>query len=160
MSTLKGPFRATLDASLKGLGELVPILQEEQAALTGKDAEKLEGVVARKLELLKELEHSVLAREQILKQAGCVSGGLPGSEQFIRQHFSPDEIVADWKKLLMLSKQVDDLNTQNGKLALAGERTTRQALSLLTGRSQESDTYSGRRKPNGSSTSGYSLGKC
>jgi len=159
MSNLKGPFRATIDASLKGLRELVQVLHEEQTVLTSKDAEALENVVQRKVELLKDLEHSVLAREQILKQADCGSG-LQGSEAFIREHFSPDDIVDDWKQLVSLSKQVDELNIQNGKLALAGERSTRQALGILTGRSQEPETYSKKRYPSDNPGSGSSLGKC
>ncbi len=158
MSKLKGPFRATLDATNKGLSELLPLLRQEQAALTGKDPEALEQVVQAKVALLQEMEHSVLAREQILQQAGCGSG-LDGSEQFVRQQFTPDEILSDWKRLLSLSKQVDELNTQNGKLALAGERATRQALGILTGRSQEQDPYA-RHRPSGGPNNSNSLGKC
>lgn len=157
MSPLKNPFRATIDASLKGLSELLPIMREEQAALTGTNAESLEQVVSRKVEKLKELEHSVMAREQILKQAGSGSG-LEGSEHFIRQHFSPQEILQDWQKLLELSKSVDEMNTHNAKLAFAGEKTTRQALSILTGRDAEKATYSRRRQVD--TSSGVSLGKC
>jgi flagellar biosynthesis/type III secretory pathway chaperone len=158
MSPLKSPFRATIDASLKGLSELAPVLREEQAALTGNDAEALENIVANKIALLKELEHSVMAREQILGQAQCGSG-LEGSEQFIREHFSPQEILQDWQRLKELSKEVDELNTHNAKLAFAGEHTTRQALGILTGRSQEAETYSKRRDTKGPAE-GISLGKC
>lgn len=155
-SPLKSPFRATLEATAQGLGVLVQILRDEQAALSGSDAQTLETCVQRKLEQLQQLEHSVMAREQILQQADCNSG-LQGSEQFIREHFTPDEILALWKKVQHLSSEVDELNAHNGKLAMAGERATRQALSILTGRQSANDTY-GRQGQDGS-LSRLSLGK-
>jgi len=157
MSPLKHPFRATIESSLKGLGELIEVLRKEQAALNGTEPEKLEQLVNRKLELLTDLEHSVMAREQILAQAGSGSG-LEGSEQFIRQHFTPEEILEEWQQLLELSKTADELNTQNAQLAFAGEHTARQALSILTGRIQEPNTYT--RRGAGRGNSGLSLGKC
>jgi len=160
MSPLKQPFRATIESSLKGLSELVEVLRKEQEALTGTDPEILERYVARKLALLKELDHSVKAREQILAQAGSGSG-LAGSEQFIREHFKPGEILDKWNQLQALSKAADQLNTDNAKLAFAGEHTTRQALNILTGRTQEPGTYTKRRySSSGNGTSGLSLGKC
>lgn len=158
MSSLKQAFRATIDASLTDLESLEALLREEQSALNGTDAAALEAVVARKLEALTSLEHSLVAREQVLLQADCGSG-LDGSEAFIRRHFTPQEILADWKRLKALSIIIDQLNTHNAKLAFAGERTTRQALSILTGRTEEKTTYSRKRK-SGDATSGFSLGKC
>ncbi len=160
MSPLKHPFHATIESSLKALGELVAVLRKEQEALTATDPEVLERFVARKLELLKDLEHSVKAREQILSQAGSGSG-LAGSEHFIREHFAPEEIIDQWRQLQEFSKAADQLNTENAKLAFAGEHTTRQALSILTGRPQEPGTYTKRRSRNADNgRSGLSLGKC
>lgn len=156
-SPLKNPFRATLDATLSGLRALVDTLREEQAALTGNDPQRLEDCVKRKVAQLQQLEHSVVAREQIQKQAG-LEGGLAGAEQFIRGHFTPDEILADWQALKQLSREADELNIQNGKLALAGERSTRQALSILTGRVAQKDTYG--KRPDRSNGGGFSFGKC
>lgn len=145
---------------MRGLRELAPVLREEQEALSGSDPETLEQIVERKTALLQDLQSSVLAREQILQQCGLAKG-LPGSEQFIRQHFTPGEILADWKALVTLSREVDELNTHNGKLALAGERSTRQAIGILTGRSTEPNTYKRRRGPPGKQSGpGGSLGKC
>jgi len=156
-SPLKGPFLATLEASISGLRVLAQTLQEEQAALTGNDPQRLEDCVQRKIQQLQQLEHSVLAREQILKQTDC-GNGLAGTEQFLRRHFQPQEILAQWQELQSLSQQVDELNISNGKLAMAGERSTRHALSILTGRSEEPQTYG--RKAGKGAAAGYSLGKC
>ena len=156
--SLKGPFQATIEASLAGLWQLREVLIAEQAALLGNQAESLEQVVRQKTELLHQLEHSVQAREQLLDQAG-LPGGLVGAEQFARQHFAPDELIQSWKQLTELSREVNELNVHNGKLAIAGERTTRKALGILTGRQQTVDTYS-RKGLSHTGSSAYSLGKC
>ena len=156
--SFKGPFLATLQATLAGLGELKAVLLEEQQALLGNDPGVLEKVVLHKSERLEQLEHSVQAREQILQQLG-LPGGLPGTERFISQHFHPEELLQDWQALLTLSREVNELNQRNGQLARAGERTTREALSILTGRPRTTGTYS-RKGAEAHGLSGYSLGKC
>jgi flagellar biosynthesis/type III secretory pathway chaperone len=156
-SPLKKPFRATVDATLNELRGLIATLQDEHAALTGSDPRQLEESVQRKNAQLQQLEHGILAREHIQKQAGC-EAGLAGAEQFMRKHFTADEILADWQALKQLSQQAEQLNTQNGKLALAGERTTRQALGILTGRTEQNDTYGRHARP--PSSGSLSLGKC
>lgn len=157
-SSLKGPFKATIGASLAGLQQLRDILLQEQEALLGNQAEALEQIVQHKADSLQQLEHSVQAREQLLQQLG-LPGGLVGAEQFAQQHFTPDELLEEWKRLVTLSREVDELNSHNGKLALASERTTREALGILTGRPVTPNTYS-RKGANGRTHSAYSLGKC
>ncbi len=155
--SLKGPFRATIEASVSELRVLRDILHSEGAALTGGDVEALEQAVRQKTECLAQLEHSVRAREQMQQQLG-LPPGLPGTEQYLRAHCSPDELGETWRDLLALSREVAELNIHNGKLALAGERHTREALGILTGRPTTPDTYSPR---NGTPAStGVSLGKC
>jgi len=158
MSQLNNAFKASVEASIAGLLSLSDVLQKEQQALSGNDAQTLEQVVKDKVRVLTELQHSVQAREQIQKQAQ-LPPGLTGGEDFVRKNFSPAEISHNWQKLVNLSKEVEALNSQNGKLALAGERTTREALGILTGRSQEQDTYE-RGAAGNASLGGYSLGKC
>ena len=158
MSQLNNAFKASVEASIAGLRDLAVILKKEQQALGGNNVQALEEVVEEKQQLLAALHHSVQAREQIQRQAQLATG-LAGGEVFIREHFSPAEISSSWKTLVKLSKEVDALNSQNGKLAHACERTTRQALGILTGRSQEQDTYEAGSAVN-ASLGGYSLGKC
>ena len=155
---LKAPFRATLEASLAGLRRLRRILEDEQQALLGDQPEALEQIVRLKSESLEQLEHSVEAREQILQRLG-LPGGLAGAERFVQAHFSPAELLEDWKALLSLSREVGELNRRNGQLALAGERTTREALGILTGRGLGTPTYSRSGAQHGGLPGG-SLGKC
>ncbi len=155
---LKGPFQATIEASLASLQQLREILLAEQQALLGDQPDTLERVVHQKADILQQLEHSVQAREQLLQQLG-LPGGLVGAEQFAQQHFRPEELLETWKQLVGLSREVNEINNHNGKLTLARERTTREALGILTGRPQSTDTYS-RKGGHNSGLSAYSLGKC
>ena len=155
---LKAPFLATIEASLAGLRQLHEVLLAEQEALLGEEPETLERVVHHKADTLQQLDHSIQAREQLLRQAG-LPGGLIGAEQFARQHFRPEELLDTWTELVRLSREVNDLNTHNGQLTLARERTTREALGILTGRPQTTETYS-RKGDHASGLAACSLGKC
>lgn len=153
---LKRPFRATIETSLAALGRLREHLAAEQRALRTRDVEALEQAVRAKRQCLEMLEHSIKARDQILSQLG-LPDGLGGTEQFLSSHFSPEELLSEWQQLTELSREVAELNLHNGKLAVASERITREALAILTGRPLSPDTYA--RKPR-SSGGGISLGKC
>lgn len=157
-SALKGPFKATILATVAGLRELRTILRSEQDALLGNQVEALERIVRDKADCLQQLEHSVQAREQMLQQLG-LPGGLPGAEQFVSANFAPSELLEDWQSLVTLSREVSDLNSHNGKLARAEEQTTREALGILTGRPRSTGTYSSK-GAQAHGLSGYSLGKC
>lgn len=149
-------FTATVQASLHGLQSIEPVLQREQLALTGKDPAQLEQIVREKLDLLKQLEHGVQARDRLQKAAGLESG-LEGGSKLVEALGQP-QLATDWQSLTTLAKTVADLNDQNGQLANQGQRATRTALGILTGRPEKHDTYSTlRRKSTGASS--YTLGK-
>ena len=149
-------FIATVQASLHGLRSIEPVLQLEQAALTGKDPAQLEQVVQKKLALLQQLEQSVQARDRLQKAAG-LEEGLEGGAGLVATLNQP-QLNADWQALTTLAKTVADLNDQNGQLANQGQRATRTALGILTGRSEREDTYSTLRRRQGG-VSSYSLAK-
>lgn len=157
-NALKMPFQATILATVAGLRELRTILLSEQEALLDNEAGALEQIVRDKADCLQQLEHSVQAREQMLQQLR-LPAGLPGAEQFVSTHFSPAELLADWQSLVTLSREVSDLNSHNGKLARAREKTTREALGILTGRPQSSGTYS-RKGVQLHGLAGCDRGKC
>ena len=149
-------FIATVQASLHGLRSIEPVLCKEQAALTGKDPAILERVVAEKLELLKQLEHSVQARDR-LQQAAGHAAGIDGSSTLVESLAQP-QLSDDWQALTALAKNVADLNDRNSQLASQGQRATRTALGILTGRPEREDTYIAlRRRPAGAAS--YTLGR-
>jgi flagellar biosynthesis/type III secretory pathway chaperone len=149
-------FTATVQASLHGLQSIEPVLRREQSALTGKDPAQLEQVVREKMTLLKQLEHSVQARDRLQEAAG-LEQGLEGGSDLVTTLKLP-QLTGDWQAMAELAETVARLNDQNGQLANQGQRATRTALGILTGRSEKEDTYSTlRRKSSGASS--YSLGK-
>jgi flagellar biosynthesis/type III secretory pathway chaperone len=149
-------FTATVQASLHDLRSIEPVLQREQAILTGKDPALLEQVVQEKLALLKQLEHSVQARDRLLKAAG-LEPGSQGCTSLV-ETLGQAQLSADWQALTALARAVANLNDHNGQLANQGQRATRTALGILTGRPEREDTYSTLRRKRGGASS-YTLGR-
>lgn len=150
-------FQATVDATIQGLEVLIVTLKKEQECLTGNDPQRLEQTVIEKLKLLEDLQHSVAARNQLQLNLQLPIG-LDGGEAFLKNYKAPPSVIKVWHKLATLSEQVNNLNNSNGQLANQGERTTRQAIAILTGRTQQSDTYNANpRKKAGLSS--YNFGK-
>ncbi len=149
-------FTATVQASLHDLQSLEPILRREQKALTGKDPELIEGLAQQKLGLLKQLRHSLEARERLQKTAG-LSAGPEGGEQLVAA-VNRAELTQDWRAMNELAQTVASLNDRNAQLAAQCQRATRAALGILTGRDEQHDTYSTLRRHT-AGTKGYSLGK-
>lgn len=149
-------FTATVQASLHGLQSIEPVLQREQDALLGKDPETLQQVVREKLVLLKELEHSVHARDRLQKAAGLPAGN-EGAGKLV-EGLQQQALTQDWVALTKLAQRVAELNDRNGRLAIQGQRNARAALGILTGRTASDDTYSTLRRRSGGVAS-YTLGK-
>jgi flagellar biosynthesis/type III secretory pathway chaperone len=149
-------FIATVQASLHGLRSIEPVLHREQDALTGKDPAALERVVGEKLALLKQLEHSVQARDR-LQQAAGHAAGIDGGSTLV-ESLSQAQLSTDWQALTTLARKVADLNDHNGQLANQGQRATRTALGILTGRPEREDTYIGLRRRQAGAAS-YTLGR-
>lgn len=150
-------FQATVDASIHGLESLVRMLEKEQQALASNNPEFLEQAVKEKLDVIQELSHSIAARNE-LQHSLQLPEGLEGGRAFLETFKAPEKVMTVWQKLTDLSKQVVKLNNMNGQMANEGARSTRQALSILTGRSADEDTYSANpRKRKGLSS--YDLGK-
>ena len=149
-------FTATVQASLHGLQLIEPILQREQTLLTGKDPEALEQLVQQKLALLKQMQHSVEARDRLQKTAGLPTGPIGGDK--LVETLKQAELTRDWETMNELARTVAALNDRNGQLAAQSQRATRKAIGILTGRPEEQDTYSTLRRGK-RAAGGYSLGK-
>ncbi|MCB1924426.1 MAG: flagellar protein FlgN [Gammaproteobacteria bacterium] len=148
-------FAATVQASLHGLQTLEPVLRREQTALSGRDPELLTTAVHEKLAELKALEPSVKARDRLLTAAG-LSPGIDGGSRFVTE-IGDDTLQAAWTQLVELAARVAALNDQNAQLANQGQRATRAALGILTGRKASDDTYGALRRRKGGHAS-HSLG--
>lgn len=149
-------FTATVQASLHGLQSLQSLLQHEQAALTGKDPEVLQQIVQKKVDLLKQLEPSVKARDRLQRAAG-LTAGLDGGSRIV-ETLAHDALRDEWAAMVQAARTVADLNDRNAQLVQQGQRATRAALGILTGRQTQDDTYSTLRRKGGGVAS-YSLAK-
>lgn len=150
-------FQATVDATILGLESLIVALKKEQNCLTGNNPQQLEHIVVEKLTLLEELQHSIAARNQLQLNLQLPIG-LAGGESFLKQNKAPAGVIKIWDKLVKLSDEVSILNNTNGQLANQGERATRQAIAILTGRDNQNDTYAANpRKKQG--LSNHNFGK-
>lgn len=149
-------FGATVQASLHGLASLEPVLRQEREALLGRDAKRLEDVVQHKLDLLKQLEPSVQARDRLQRAAG-LKDGLEAGGQLVSA-LGDAALRADWDALTELAHKIAELNARNGQLAAHGQRSARAALGILTGRSHQDHTYSTLRRK-GAAANGYTLGR-
>lgn len=139
-------FAATVQASLHGLESLEPVLRSESDALGGRDPELLTRAVEDKLLALKALEPSVTARDRLQAAAG-VETGIEGGTRLVEM-LDDNALKQDWQALRALAASVAELNDVNAQLANQGQRATRAALGILTGRSNNDDTYASlRRKP-------------
>lgn len=132
-------FTATVQASLHGLRTLEPVLQQERQALLGRDPGALEAMVGQKVALLQQLQHSVQARDRLQQTAGHPPGNA-GADALVND-INSDILSSDWSALLNLAAQVAALNHRNGQLATQGQRATRAAIGILTGRDQSQPTY-------------------
>jgi len=150
-------FSATVQASLHGMDALEQLLQREQALLSGRDAEALEQIAQEKLALLKQLQHSVEGRDR-LQQAAGLQAGLEGGSSLVESVQQP-ALRNDWERLVEQAQRVAELNEINGRLLAQRQRTTREALGILTGRPEQQDTYSTLRRGGSRAAAGYSLGK-
>ncbi len=153
---LSKAFSATVQASLHGLQSLEPILRREQAALVSRDPEVLTDIVQEKVAVLKQLEPSMQARDRLQVSAGLPEG-IEGGSRLVDM-LKQDALTRDWGQLTGLAKAISELNDHNGSLALQGQRMTREALGILTGRSPSDDTYTTLRRKNGG-TASYSFGR-
>jgi flagellar biosynthesis/type III secretory pathway chaperone len=149
-------FNATVQASLHGLRELLPVLERERDALGGQDADQLAAVVNDKLARLKALEPSVTARDRLQKAAGH-DAGMDGGSRLV-EALGDAGLKAEWSELKQLAEQVARLNDVNGSIVAQSERATRSALEILTGRPRSDVTYSNLRRRSNAAAKHY-LGK-
>jgi len=149
-------FTATVHASLLGLRKLEPALQRERQALNSQDADHLADAVRDKLDKLKAVEPSIVARDRLQRASG-LEVGIDGGARLV-DALGDEDLRLQWNELTRLAGEVARLNDVNGSIVAQSERTTRSALEILTGRPRNDVTYSElRRRQSGSAK--HFLGK-
>jgi flagellar biosynthesis/type III secretory pathway chaperone len=156
-STELQAFTTSVQRTLGVLQRLEAALAAEQAALTGSDAEQLQQAVRAKLTVLTELEPLLSERDAIQQRLGMAKGPA-GGDQLLAGAPADAPVCQQWEALKQHAANVEKLNARNGQLAVQGEKTARLAVSLLTGRPAETETY-GRSGHGKTGLGGLSLAK-
>jgi flagellar biosynthesis/type III secretory pathway chaperone len=150
-------FTASVQRTLAVLQRLEAALRNEQTALTGNDPDKLQQAVHEKLTVLADLEPLLAERDAIQQRLG-VAKGPAGGDQLLASAPADAAVRQQWDALKGCAANVEKLNAQNGQLAIQGEKTARFAVTLLTGRPAEPETY-GRSGRSQHALGGLSLAK-
>lgn len=148
-------YRSILIKTLEQLEQLLLKLDEESQALTGSNPQALQDSVRQKLAILAEIERNVIARDQ-LQIAQGLEPGMDGGQAFVDQQ--APELASEWQRFKELCNRVSQRNSENGQLVSQCTRQTRQSLSLLTGRQEDTSTY-GRKGTGKGRIRGLSLGR-
>jgi flagellar biosynthesis/type III secretory pathway chaperone len=148
-------FTATVEANVHGLQAMLELLACERQAIVARDPGALERITRDKLEILTQIEHGAKARARLLQAAG-LDAAVDAADRLVRQLDEP-ALTEAWQRLITLGDRAAVENARNGQLIAQGQRMAREALGILTGRSNREDTYGGVRRR--TAYVGASLGK-
>ncbi len=150
-------LESTLSRAIAGLEQLTGLMGEERAALADKDPAVLESVVARKVKALGSIEPDLNALDDLLGELRLT---VPDQATLDRLAGRPEtsDLARLWRQLQELAVEIERQNLVNGQLAQQRERSARAALSILTGRDNDDQTYGAHGASQGK-LGGYSLAK-
>ncbi len=135
---------------------LVQLLQNEEQILIDNAAEKLEGIVAEKNNLLMQIIALEKNRNQQLGQAGFGTDA-EGMNSLLSQFSSELDIEANWKSLLELSAAAKENNRTNGILINRQMTRNQTALNILQQNDQTAAVYGADGQSRLSSNSGRGI---
>lgn len=149
---------AGIQAEYASFKEFHHLLQEEQAALTKGDIDRLLALAPRKNELLNQLSGFSNERGRKLSAAGHKNTSA-GMEAWLRAIGADHNTHEIWRRLIELAREAEQINRENGILIEISLRHNQQALSVLKVAANPGTSLYG---PNGqisSHSTGHHLGK-
>ena len=138
MTSSGDQFVQQLRTETKTAQALLACLKDESAALQDISADKLEVVIGRKIELLKEMTQCAIERTELLAATGF-SMEPSAVKAFIQQH-SP-QATPLWEALLATTAQLEAQNQINGGMIQLGQQRTQMALDIITRPGETTKTY-------------------
>ena len=135
-------LKEALHSEVEFAQQLLAVLHQERAALSGHDAAAMESVVADKQQVADQLEKQSHARDHLL-HAGGHGPGPQGLQSFIAsaEPHMQRELSSLWQDLAQLLKQCREENQINGGVIEGSQRSIREALAILRGDPQTNETY-------------------
>ncbi|MFN3396997.1 MAG: flagella synthesis protein FlgN [Sulfurimicrobium sp.] len=146
-----------LQAELEAFREFQQFLQQEQAALTAGDIDRLLQLAPAKTTLMEKLFAFSAERDHALAAAGHENTAT-GIAAWFNAIGADGETRELWNRLLALAREAEQANRRNGILIETHLRHNQQALAVLRTAANPNSLYG----PNGqisSMTSGRPLGK-
>ena len=125
------------------LQQLLLALNKEHQALSDNDLKSVQTIAEEKILLMEHLDDLNKERRSLLEDAGLDITST-GIEDFFLNSNSPraPQMKALWGEISNLSRQCDKQNNINGIVIEANRRHTENALSILQGKSQNTELYS------------------
>ncbi len=138
-SHLPGQLGRTLSEEVDKLRQFIELLQHEQELLKRGDTEALLPLIEKKNGLANALGTYAQMRENELARLG-LPAGRAGMEAWLTMggEHAPH---SDWKNLLVLAAQAQDINATNGKLIGLHMQHNQQAFNALMGAAGRAMTY-------------------
>jgi len=127
------------------LQQLLVALDNEHKALVDKNIDSIQTISEEKIVLMEHLEDLNKERRNLLDNAGLDITST-GVGDFLQNSNSPraPQMKALWDEISNISKQCDKQNNINGIIIESNKRHTENALSILQGKSQNTELYSNK----------------
>lgn len=130
-----------LTAELQCANALEAVLKREHDILLSSVPEEITRISAEKQLLMRQLQQQLVQRDQFLLQFSLPPGN-PGTDKLLKDQPAESRAAMLWKALRELAVALRDQNEINGGIVSLGQRHTKQALQILSGRKNDNDyTY-------------------
>lgn len=146
-STQNTKMDQLLDQEILLTRTLISTLELEHEALAKRDMDKLQQCVQQKELHRSELEALEQSRIAILIDAGFATT-KQGMEQYLQQRAAQSRSTNLWNELLELADNCQQKNQTNGAIVELSNIFTQQALSLVRGRTGQTEQYDASGKAN------------
>lgn len=125
------------------LRRLLNTLEQEHAALTTADIDKLENITPAKNAAMAEQAELAAQRARFLTDVHHDPSN-EGLQAFIAANDNPPELTASLNALGEYAQQCQQHNRENGRLILQKQQQTQSALNILRQNGSSGPTYSGQ----------------
>ncbi len=140
-------LKRNIQVSTQCCENLLVMLKQEQVFLKTRDFDELDNLIAKKSELLKQLEQCALQREQWIKTNAPTEEITTAFTQWAKKN----NLAEAWHAHQELFKACQYANEVNGKLMLRNQATHKQLLDILRGNQGSGALYTDKGTKNSSS---------
>ncbi len=135
-------FSLLLSEEISLGSSLLDVLGHEREALTHEDPTEIERIAEQKQIIMEKLREQLVLRDRFLVGRGYSTGKI-GTDKLLNNSDRKSASVANeqWEQLQQLAEELQISNDINGTMVTMATRQVRQALEILTGRTDQQQTY-------------------